>query len=80
MSIIDCENRVVLTDKLQSLRYGNPKRHHLHSAATAECRRIASQLRSLFDLLVLDEDQESMQLLMFCDKIRIMKHFLHRVR
>ena len=60
------------TALILTLRRGNPKRHHLHSAAIAECRRIASQLRSLFDLPALDEDREPIQ----PDRLGLMRYLL----
>ena len=60
------------TALILTLRHGNPKRHHLHSAAIAECRRIASQLRSLFDLPALDEDREPIQ----PDRLGLMRYLL----
>ena len=38
------------TALILALRRGEVKRHYLHSTALAECRRIASQLRSLLEL------------------------------
>ena len=61
------------TALILTLRHGNPKRHHLHSAAIAECRRIASQLRSLFDLPALDEGREFIQ----PDRLGLMRYLLH---
>ena len=55
-----------------TLRAGNPKRHHLHSAAISECRRIASQLRSLFDMATLEQDQGTVQ----PDRRRLMRYLL----
>ena len=46
-------NHCDATALILTLRRGNPERHHLHSAAIAECRRIASQLRSLFGVATL---------------------------
>ena len=54
-------NHCDATALILTLRHGNPKRHHLHSAAIAECRRIASQLRSLFGAPSLDEDRGPIQ-------------------
>ena len=54
-------NHCDATALILTLRHGNPKRHHLHSAAIAECRRIASQLRSLFGAPPLDEDRGPIQ-------------------
>ena len=54
-------NHCDATALILTLRHGNPKRHHLHSAAITECRRIASQLRSLFGALSLDADREPIQ-------------------
>ena len=60
------------TAMILTLRYGNPKRHHLHSAAVAECRRIATQLRSLLGLPSLDRDQAPVQ----PDRIALMRYLL----
>ena len=38
------------TTAIRTLRYGDEKRHHLHKTALAECRRIATQLRAVFQL------------------------------
>ena len=65
-------NHCDATALILTLRHGNPKRHHLHSAAIAECRRIASQLRSLFDLPPLDEDRGSIQ----PDRLGLMRYLL----
>ena len=65
-------NHCDVTALILTLRRGNPKRHHLHSAAIAECRRIASQLRSLFDLPPLDEDRRSIQ----PDRLGLMRYLL----
>ena len=54
-------NHCDATTLILTLRHGNPKRHHLHSTAIAECRRIASQLRSLFGAPSLDVDREPIQ-------------------
>lgn len=54
-------NHCDATALILTLRHGNPKRHHLHSAAITECRRIASQLRSLFGAPSLDADREPIQ-------------------
>ena len=54
-------NHCDATALILTLRHGNPKRHHLHSAAIAECRRIASHLRSLFGAPSLDEDRGPIQ-------------------
>ena len=65
-------NHCDATALILTLRHGNIKRHHLHSAAIAECRRIASQLRSLFGLLPLDEDRGSIQ----PDRLGLMRYLL----
>ena len=65
-------NHCDVTALILTLRHGNPKRHHLHSAAIAECRRIASQLRSLFGAPLLDEDQGPIQ----PDRLRLMRYLL----
>jgi hypothetical protein len=65
-------NHCDATALILTLRRGNPKRHHLHSAAIVECRRIASQLRSLFDLPALDEDREPIQ----PDRLGLMRYLL----
>ncbi|MCC6443651.1 MAG: ATP-dependent RNA helicase [Armatimonadetes bacterium] len=39
-----------------TLRQGRPARHHLHREAWEECRRIAGQLRGLWQLPPLDQD------------------------
>lgn len=54
-------NHCDATALILTLRHGNLKRHRLHSAAISECRRIASQLRSLFGAPPLDEDREPIQ-------------------
>ncbi len=54
-------NHCDATALILTLRGGNPKRHHLHRAAISECRRIASQLRSLFDMPTLKQDQGTVQ-------------------
>ena len=38
------------TTAIRTLRHGANKRHHLHTTALAECRRIATQLRDFFEL------------------------------
>ena len=38
------------TTAIRTLRCGDEKRHHLHKTAIAECRRIATQLRTFFQL------------------------------
>ena len=38
------------TTAIRTLRYGDEKRHYLHKTAIAECRRIANQLRTFFQL------------------------------
>ena len=65
-------NHCDATALILTLRQGNPKRHHLHSAAIVECRRIASQLRSLFDLPPLDEDRGSIH----PDRLGLMRYLL----
>ena len=65
-------NHCDATALILTLRHGNPKRHHLHSAAIAECRRIASQLRSLFGALSLDEDRGPIQ----PDRLGLMRYLL----
>ena len=65
-------NHCDATALILTLRHGNPKRHHLHGAAIAECCRIASQLRSLLDLPALDEDQGPIQ----PDRLGLMRYLL----
>ena len=65
-------NHCDATALILTLRRGNPERHHLHSAAIAECRRIASQLRSLFGVPPLDEDRGSIQ----PDRLGLMRYLL----
>ncbi len=65
-------NHCDATALILTLRRGNPKRHHLHSAAIAECRRIASQLRSLFGAPPLGEDREPIQ----PDRLGLMRYLL----
>ena len=60
------------TALILTLRYGNPKRHHLHRAAISECRRIASQLRSFFGVPALDEDRGPVQ----PDRLGLMRYLL----
>ena len=38
------------TTAIRTLRYGDERDHHLHKTAIAECRRIATQLRTFFQL------------------------------
>ena len=38
------------TTAIRTLRCGDEKRHHLHKMALVECRRIATQLRTFFQL------------------------------
>ena len=65
-------NHCDATALILALRHGNPKRHHLHSAGIAECRRIASQLRSLFDLPTLEEDRGIVQ----PNRLELMRYLL----
>ena len=65
-------NHCDATALILTLRGGNPKLHHLHRAAISECRRIASQLRSLFDMATLDQDQGTVQ----PDRFRLMRYLL----
>ena len=65
-------NHCDATALILTLRDGNPKRHHLHRAAISECRRIASQLRSLFDIATLEQDQGTVQ----PDRFRLMRYLL----
>ena len=65
-------NHCDATALILTLRQGNPKRHHLHSAAIAECRRIASQLRSLFDVPPLEADRAPIQ----PDRLGLMRYLL----
>jgi len=65
-------NHCDATALILTLRQGNPKRHHLHSAAIAQCRRIASQLRSLFDVPALEEDRGIVQ----PDQLQLMRYLL----
>lgn len=64
------------TALILTLRRGNPKRHHLHSAAIAECRRVACQLRSFFGVPALDEDQGPIH----PDRIGLMRYLLQEWR
>ena len=65
-------NNCDATALILTLRHGNPKRHHLHGAAIAECRRIASQLRSFFGVPALDEDRGPVQ----PDRLGLMRYLL----
>ena len=65
-------NHCDATALILTLRHGNPSRHHLHSAAIAECRRIASQLRSSFGVPALDEDRGPVQ----PDRLGLMRYLL----
>ena len=65
-------NHCDATALILTLRHGNPKHHHLHRAAIVECRRIASQLRSLFNTPPLDEDRGPIQ----PDRIGLMRYLL----
>ena len=65
-------NHCDATALILTLRRGNPKRHHLHGAAIAECRRIAFQLRSLFDMPILEEDRGTVQ----PDRLKLMRYLL----
>ena len=65
-------NHCDATALILTLRHGNPKRHHLHSAAITECRRIASQLRSFFGLPALAEDRGAVQ----PDRLGLMRYLL----
>ena len=49
------------TTAIRTLRYGDEKRHHLHSVSLAECRRIATQLRAFFRLPPIMKDNASAQ-------------------
>ena len=49
------------TTAIRTLRHGDNKRHHLHKAALAECRRIATQLRDFFGLPPVMKDKASAQ-------------------
>ena len=49
------------TTAIRTLRYGDEKRHHLHSVSLAECRRIATQLRAFFRLPPIVKDNASPQ-------------------
>ena len=69
-------NHCDATALILTLRHGNPKRYYLHSAAIAECRRIASQLRSLFDVPPLDEDRGPIQ----PDRLGLMRYLLQESR
>ena len=65
-------NRCDATALILSLRHGDSKRHHLHSAAIAECRRIASQLRSFFGVPTLGGDRGRIQ----PDRLKLMRYLL----
>ena len=65
-------NHCDATALILTLRHGNPKRHHLHGAAIAECRRIAFQLRSLFDVPTLEEDRRIVQ----PDRLKLVRYLL----
>ena len=65
-------NHCDATALILTLRHGNPKRHHLHGAAIAECRRIAFQLRSLFDVPTLEEDRGIVQ----PDRLKLVRYLL----
>ena len=65
-------NHCDATALILTLRHGNPKRHHLHGAAIAECRRTASQLRSFFGIPVLDADQGTIQ----PDRLKLVRYLL----
>ena len=45
------------TTAIRTLRRGDEKRHHLHTTALAECRRIATQLRDFFELPSVMKDE-----------------------
>ena len=49
------------TTAIRTLRHGDNKRHHLHTTALAECRRIATQLRDFFELPPVMKDKASAQ-------------------
>ena len=49
------------TTAIRTLRCGDEKRHHLHKAALAECRRIATQLRDFFGLSPVMKDKAPAQ-------------------
>ena len=49
------------TTAIRTLRYGDAKRHYLHKAALAECRRIATQLRDFFELPPVMKDKAPAQ-------------------
>lgn len=68
-------NHCDATALILTLRHGKLKRHHLHSAAIAECRRIASQLRSFFGMPALDEDQGPVQ----PDRSGLMRYLLREL-
>ena len=65
-------NHCDATALILTLRHGNLKRHYLHRLAIAECRRIASQLRSFFDLPALAEDRGAVQ----PDRLELMRYLL----
>ena len=65
-------NHCDVTTLILTLRYGNPKSHYLHSEAVAECRRIASQLRSFFGVPTLDGDRGPIQ----PDRLGLMRYLL----
>ena len=49
------------TTAIRTLRCGDEKRHHLHRTAIAECRRIATQLRTFFQLPPVMQESASPQ-------------------
>ncbi|MCZ6678083.1 MAG: helicase-related protein [Candidatus Poribacteria bacterium] len=61
------------TAMILTLRCGDVRRHHLHGAAFAECRRIASRLRSFLDLPPLDKDRGPVR----PDRAGLLHYLLH---
>ena len=49
------------TTAIRTLRCGDEKRHYLHRTALAECRRIATQLRTFFQLPPIMKENASLQ-------------------
>ena len=61
------------TTAIRTLRYGDEKRHHLHKTALAECRRIATQLRTFFHLPPVMQENASPQ----PDRAALIAYLLH---
>lgn len=49
------------TTAIRTLRYGDEKHHHLHKTALTECRKIATQLRTFFQLPPVMQENTSPQ-------------------